>query len=112
MENVNLLNINPNEWTLVGFRSYKTGVLEWDVHREFAERMFGKPRLDYMEKKDLFHNYVKLAERDAIWLFHRRVPGTSTFDLIVLPKKSTKPAKPNHAGPIRVIVPADDEDAA
>lgn len=112
MENVNLLNINPNEWTLVGFRSYKTGVLEWDVHREFAERMFGKPRLDYMEKKDLFHQYVKLAERDAIWLFHRRVPGTSTFDLIVLPKKSTKPAKPNYAGPIRVIVPADEEDAA
>ena len=81
MENVNLLNINPNEWTLVGFRSYKSGVLEWDVHREFAERMFGKRRLDYMEKKDLFHQYVKLAERDAIWLFHRRVPGTRLREL-------------------------------
>jgi hypothetical protein len=111
MENVKLLNLNPNEWTLVGYRSYKSGVLEWDVHREFCERMFGKPRLDYMEKKDLFRKYVKLADQDAIWLFHRRVPGTSTFDLIVLPKNTTKPAKPNYAGPIRVIVP-EDEDAA
>lgn len=111
MENVNLLNLNPNEWTLVGHRSYKSGVLEWDVHREFAERMFGKHRLDYMEKKDLFRQYVKLADQDAIWLFHRRVPGTSTFDLIVMPKNATKPAKPNYAGPIRVIVP-EDEDAA
>ena len=112
MESVNLLNLNPNEWTLVGFRSYKSGVLEWDVHREFAERMFGKPRLDYMEKNDMFRKYVKLADQDAVWLFHRRVPGTSTFDLIVMPKNATKPAKPNYAGPIRVIVPADEEDAA
>lgn len=111
MENVNLLNLNPNEWTLVGYRSYKTGPIEWEVHLEFCERMFGKPRLDHMEKKDMFRKYVKLAEQDAIWLFHRRVPGTSTFDLIVLPKNATKPAKPNYAGPIRVIV-TEDEDAA
>jgi hypothetical protein len=26
MENVKLLNLNPNEWTLVGYRSYKSGV--------------------------------------------------------------------------------------
>lgn len=112
MESVNLLNLNPNEWTLVGHRSYKSGVIEWEVHREFAERMFGKKRLEHNEKKNLFRQYVKLAEQDAIWLFHRRVPGTSTFDLIVLPKNNTKPAKPNYAGPIRVIVPADEEDAA
>jgi len=112
MESVNLLNLNPNEWTLVGHRSYKSGLIEWEVHREFAERMFGKPRLDHNEKKEMFRQYVKLADQDAIWLFHRRVPGTSTFDLIVLPKNTTKPAKPNHAGPIRVIVPADEEDAA
>lgn len=111
MENVNLLNLNPNEWTLVGYRSYKTGPIEWEVHSEFCERMFGKPWLDHMEKKDMFRKYVKLAEQDAIWLFHRRVPGTSTFDLIVLPKNATKPAKPNYAGPIRVIV-TEDEDAA
>jgi len=111
MENVNLLNLNPNEWTLVGHRSYKSGTIEWDVHREFAERMFGKSHLDHMEKKDMFRKYVKLAEQDAIWLFHRRVPGTSTFDLIVLPKNTNKPAKPNYAGPIRVIV-SEDEDAA
>jgi hypothetical protein len=36
MENVKLLNLNPNEWTLVGHRSYKTGPIEWEVHREFA----------------------------------------------------------------------------
>ena len=54
MENVNLLNLHPNEWTAIGHRSYRSGPIEWDVHREFAERMFGKPRLEHLEKQDMF----------------------------------------------------------
>jgi len=106
MENVNLLNLHPNEWTAIGHRSYRVGPIEWDVHREFAERMFGKPRLEHLEKQDLFRKYVRLAEQDAIWLFHRRMPGTSTFDLIVMPKNTNKPAKP-----IQVVFSADKEAA-
>ena len=92
MENVNLLNLHPNEWTAIGHRSYRSGPIEWDVHREFAERMFRK--------------YVRLAEQDAVWLFHRRMPGTSTFDLVVMPKNTNKPAKP-----IQVVFSADKEAA-
>ncbi len=44
MENVNLLNPHPNEWTATGPPSYRSGPIEWEVQREVAGPRVGEPR--------------------------------------------------------------------